>query len=83
MAVSSILVNTSLINTKLGDFVNLVVRLVLTMWINSCLSQALFFFPLSSYKGQTREAKETEPGNEVAPSQPFLISSRNATLELL
>ena len=31
---------TSLINTKLGDFVNLGV-LFLTMWINSCLSRNL------------------------------------------
>ena len=33
-------VNTSLINTKLGDVVNLGV-LFLTMWINSCLSNNL------------------------------------------
>ena len=33
-------VKTSLINTKLGDFVNLGV-LFLTMWINSCLSHNL------------------------------------------
>ena len=33
-------VKTSLINTKLGDFVNLDV-LFLTMWINSCLSHNL------------------------------------------
>ena len=36
----SISVTTSLINTKLGDFVNLGV-LFLTMWINSCLSHNL------------------------------------------
>ena len=33
-------VKPSLINTKLGDFVNLSV-LLLTMWINSCLSHNL------------------------------------------
>jgi len=33
-------VKPSLINTKLGDFVNLEV-LFLTMWINSCLSHNL------------------------------------------
>ena len=36
-------VKTSLINTKLGDFVNLGL-LFLTMWINSCLSNNLVLY---------------------------------------
>ena len=54
-------VKTSLINTKLGDFVNLGM-LFLTMWINSCLSHNLQTrssmlnpFPVKSVADRPRE----------------------------
>ena len=54
--VGCISVKTSLINTKLGNLVNLGV-LFLTMWINSCLSHNLRFVS-SPFWLETRKSNQ-------------------------